>query len=134
MTEGTDVVDTEGTDLVPAPEGGAVAETVDQTPGTLDEHHGHPGPRQYVMIAVVLVIATAIEVGLYYLEGDVNSNLLIAMLAVLAVVKFFLVCAWYMHMQVDAPFFRRIFVVGLLGAIVVYGAVLLTFVSTVLAD
>ena len=32
--------------------------------GAFDEEHGHPGPRQYVLIAVVLCVLTAIEVGL----------------------------------------------------------------------
>lgn len=98
------------------------------------EAHPHPEPRQYVMIAVVLTIATAIEVGMFYLEGDVNDNLLIGLLTILALVKFVLVAAWYMHMKVDAPFFRRIFVVGLIGAITVYGIVMLTFAATVLAQ
>ncbi len=91
----------------------------------------HPKPREYVLIAVVLCILTAIEVGLYYLEGDVNDNLLIAMLIVLAVVKFFLVASWYMHMRTDQPFFKRIFVVGIVLAMIVYGIAILTFASTI---
>ncbi len=95
--------------------------------------HEHPSARQYVVIAVVLCILTAFEVGCYYLEGDLNDNLLIAMLAALAFAKFFLVCSWYMHMRMDAPFFRRTFTAGILLACAVYSAVLLTFASTVLA-
>lgn len=136
--------DTEASiDLVTAPPG----ETPDQREERLHELAQHPEqlpmlpgeltphatPRQYVLIAVVLCILTAIEVGLYYLEGDVNDNLLIAMLVSLAVVKFYLVASWYMHMRNDAPFFKRIFVVGIGLAIVVYGAVLLTFASSVLS-
>ena len=94
--------------------------------------HAQPDPRQYVLIAVVLVVITGFEVAVSYLEGDVNSNLLITMLWLLAFVKFFLVCSWYMHMRMDAPFFRRTFVTGICLASVVYGAVLLTFASTVL--
>lgn len=131
MTEGTGVVSAEQAELADD-DTVAVARRTAQVPATVDEH-SHPEPRQYVLIAIVLVIATAIEVGLYYLEGDVSDNLLISLLAVLAVVKFTLVCAWYMHMQTDAPFFRRVFLVGLVGAILVYGAVLLSFASTVLA-
>jgi hypothetical protein len=82
----------------------------------------------------VLCILTGIEVGLYYLEGDVADNLLITGLGVLAGAKFFLVCAWYMHMKMDAPFFRRTFVVGIALATAVYGIVLLTFASTVLSS
>jgi cytochrome c oxidase subunit 4 len=122
------------TDVVPAGSTGAEVATREERVPAVPATHGHPEPRQYVLIAVVLCIATAIEVGMYYLEGDVNDNLLISLLAVLAVVKFFLVAAWYMHMRVDAPFFRRIFVVGLVGAAIVYGVVMLTFASTVLAE
>ena len=39
---------------------------------------------------------------------------------------------WYMHMRVDQPFFRRVFVVGMIGAGIVYGVLLLVFASTVL--
>ncbi len=125
----------EGTEVVVAaePPGELATRADDQTPATAGAH-AHPEPRQYVLIAVVLCILTAIEVGLYYLEGDVNDNLLITMLAVLAFAKFFLVAAWYMHMKVDAPFFRRIFVIGIVGASIVYGVVMLTFASTVLSN
>jgi cytochrome c oxidase subunit 4 len=132
--QGTDVVEQTGSDLVPS-EGGAVARTGDsELVEEVIEHHDHPGPRQYVLIAVVLCILTGIEVGLYYLEGDVADNLLITGLGVLAGAKFFLVCAWYMHMKMDAPFFRRTFVVGIALATAVYGVVLLTFASTVLSS
>jgi caa(3)-type oxidase subunit IV len=106
-------------------------ERVDELPIPVDIEH-HPGPRQYVLIAVVLVVITAVEVAASYLDGDMNSNLLIGLLAVMAAVKFFLVCSWYMHMKQDAPFFRRTFLVGLVGATIVYSIVLLTFASTVL--
>lgn len=136
--------DTEaGTDLVHGPPGETpeereermheLARHPDLLPMLPGEIKPHPSPRQYVVIAVVLSILTALEVGLYYLEGDVSNNLLIVLLAVLATLKFFLVASWYMHLRTDAPFFRRLFVVGLAGAAVVYGVVMLTFASTVLA-
>jgi cytochrome c oxidase subunit IV len=131
--QGTEVVEQNETDIVPA-DGGAVATTehAELVPGAFDEEHLHPQPRQYVLIAIVLCILTAVEVGLYYLEGDVSDILIIVFLWVLAAVKFFLVAAWYMHMRMDAPFFRRTFVVGIALASVVYGAALLTFASSVL--
>ena len=81
-----------------------------------------------------MIVLTAIEVALSYLEGDVNDNLLIFILIVCAAAKFVLVCAWYMHMKQDAPFFRRVFTIGIVGAMIVYGAVMLMFASTVLTD
>jgi cytochrome c oxidase subunit 4 len=95
----------------------AVPEHLPMLPG---EVKPHPTPRQYVLIAVVLVIITALEVAASYLDGDVNSTLLILVLAVMAGVKFFLVVAWYMHLRTDLRVFRRVFVVGLLLAGAVY--------------
>jgi cytochrome c oxidase subunit 4 len=92
----------------------------DQLPMLPGEVKPHPTPRQYVLIAVVLVIITALEVAASYLDGDVNSTLLIVVLGVMAGVKFFLVVAWYMHLRTDLRIFRRVFVVGLLLAGAVY--------------
>jgi cytochrome c oxidase subunit 4 len=130
----------QGTDLEVIEPGGDVAvagssvpaEHAEQLPAVADEHH-HPGPREYIFIAIILVVLTAIEVAASYLDGDINSNLLIFILASMAALKFFLVAAWYMHMKQDAPFFRRVFVVGMVGAFVVYSIALATFASTVLA-
>jgi len=131
MSDGTDVIEA-GSGLVPAdaagggvvPAGGAHAPSDD---------HDHPGPQQYVLIAVILVVLTAIEVAVSYLEGTgVGPNILILLLSSTAIAKFYLVCAWYMHMKQDNPIFRRMFVVGLVGAAIVYGIVLFTFASTVL--
>ena len=130
MTEGTDLVTIEP-DETPETTGAEVEARGEQHPVVADDAH-HPGPRQYVLIAIVLVILTGVEVATSYLDGDVNSNLLIAALGILAFVKFFLVAAWYMHMKQDAPFFRRLFVVGIALAATVYGIVMFFFSSTVL--
>jgi cytochrome c oxidase subunit IV len=93
-----------------------------------DETHGlesHPSPAEYVKIAVILAIATAIEVAWYYL--DVPRSLFIAALMVLAVLKFSLVVLWFMHLRFDSRIYRRLFVTGLLLAIAVYLIVLVSF-------
>ena len=127
----TEVVET-GKDIVPADstQGEVVTQSAQSSPG--HEHGDHPDARQYVMIAVVLVILTGIEVATSYLEGYVNSNILITALALMAATKFFLVAAWFMHMKMDAPLFRRLFIIGIVGASIVYGIVMLAFSSTVL--
>jgi cytochrome c oxidase subunit 4 len=126
---------TEGTDLVTLPPeaaaGGELAPVGEQHPVAVEEH-SHPGPRQYVIIAVVLVILTAVEVATSYLEGHVNSNLLIGALGIMAAVKFFLVAAWYMHMKQDSSVFRRLFITGIVLASIVYGILFFFFSSTVL--
>jgi cytochrome c oxidase subunit 4 len=103
-----------------------VARHPEQLPMLPGELKPHPTPRQYVLIAVVLVIITGLEVGASYLEGDVNSNLIIVLLGVMAAIKFFLVVAWYMHLRTDLKVFRRVFVVGLLLAAAVYMIALTT--------
>jgi cytochrome c oxidase subunit IV len=113
------------TDLVPAGEG-AVAVTDGAAPAVsaAPPAHAHPEPRQYVLIAVVLVVITGFEVATSYLEGDVNSNLLIAALGIMAAVKFFLVVAWFMHLRTDSKILRRFFLLGLFAAPILYFIVL----------
>jgi cytochrome c oxidase subunit 4 len=94
-----------------------------------EQEHGelasHPGPRVYVMVAIVLAIATAIEVGLYYM--NLPTGLLVSLLLFFAVVKFSLVALWFMHLRFDSRLFRRLFVTGIYLAITVYLIVLVTF-------
>mgnify|MGYP003325947878 FL=1 len=112
------------TELVAADSGAVVpAEPAAVVPAP---EHKHPEPRQYVMIGVILVIITAIEVAVSYLEGNVNSNLLILVLLALAGVKFFLVVAWFMHLKTDSPLLRRFFIVGLVGAVLLFTIIMLT--------
>ncbi len=98
---------------------------VTPAPGLLPgELHPHPSPFKYVMIAVVLVVVTAAEVWLSYLEGEMPDGLLIALLLVFALLKFTMVAAWYMHLKTDKPIFARFFVLGLVAAVALYCAVL----------
>ena len=128
--QGTEVAEP-GTEVVPASEGsaGLVAQG-DHAPVLDEAEQHHPTPRQYVLIAVVLVVVTGVEIATSYI--DTNSNVIIVTLFLMGFVKFFLVCAWYMHMRTDQPFFRRVFIVGVVGATIVYGILLLMFSSTVL--
>ena len=66
----------------------------------------HPDPFQYVIIAVILVVITAVEIAVSYLEGDIPDGLIVVLLLAMAVVKFFLVASWYMHLRTDQPIFR----------------------------
>lgn len=112
---------------------GGTAEAVERTaretePGAVaqePELAAHPGPRQYVYVAIWLALATAIEVAWYY--ADVPHALFAALLLVLAFVKFSLVVLWFMHLRFDSRIFRRLFVAGLLLAISVYVIVLVIF-------
>jgi cytochrome c oxidase subunit 4 len=126
MTDVTEV-DPTSTELVPAD--GAPVPAVPEGGALVAASHGraHPEPRQYVLIAVVLVVITGFEVATSYHEGDVNSTLLIVALGVMAAVKFFLVVAWFMHLRTDSKIFRRFFLLGLIAAPILYTIVLLMF-------
>jgi len=86
--------------------------------------HTHPSPVKYVGIAILLAIITALEVGLYYM--NMPSGLLVAFLLVLAFLKFSLVAAFFMHLKFDSPMLRRVFIMGIILASVVYTVALLT--------
>jgi heme/copper-type cytochrome/quinol oxidase subunit 4 len=98
----------------------------DELPMLPGEVKPHSSPFQYVMIAVVLCILTAVEVGLYYLEGDIPTALLVGCLLALALVKFIMVASLYMHLSSDKPIFKRFFITGAIGAVLLYTIVLTT--------
>ena len=114
-----------GTALEPA-ESAPPAAVEAQPPMLPGEVRPHPTPQRYVMIAAILVVATAAEVGLYYLEGEIPDGLIIVLLLMFAVIKFTLVASWYMHLRTDSPVFRRFFIIGAGAAILLYLIVLTT--------
>lgn len=91
-----------------------------------DETHDHPSDGKYTMIALVLAAITAAEVVTFYVEDSIGS-LLVPLLLVMMVVKFFIVAAWFMHLRFDSNLFSRVFVSGILLAVAVYVAFLTTF-------
>jgi len=86
------------------------------------EEHKHPSDRQYVIIALILAIITAAEVATYALDffDDFSTLALVVTLFPMMILKFGIVCAYFMHLKYDNPLFRRIFVFGLMLAIAVY--------------
>ena len=86
----------------------------------------HPSPFQYVMIAVILCVITGLEVGMYYLTDSIPRALYITILLAMAVTKFVIVVSWFMHLRVDRPIFRRLFIVGSTGAVLLYSIILFT--------
>ena len=89
-------------------------------------HRGHPSPREYVRIFLLLAAITTVEVALYYVRDDLGSWF-IPMLFGLAVTKFALVVLWFMHLRFDDRRFSRFFMIGLAGAATLYLIVLISF-------
>lgn len=98
----------------------------DEVPMLPGEIKPHSSPFQYVMIAVVLCVITAVEVGLYYIEDDLPTALYVGLLLSLALVKFIMVASLYMHLSSDKPIFKRFFITGGVGAVILYTIVLTT--------
>ena len=87
-------------------------------------HGGHPSDKQYVLIAAILAVVTAIEVIVSYMKGlHLAGN---PILLVLAVIKFSMVVMFFMHLRFDNRMLRTIFVSGLILAAFVYISVLFT--------
>ena len=70
--------------------------------------HAHPGAKQYIGIAVVLFIITAIEIGVFYVPA--MKPVLAPVLITLSVLKFALVAMFYMHLKFDDRLFTWLFV------------------------
>ena len=70
--------------------------------------------------AVTTQRITAIEIAVSYTEGDIPDALIVVLLLGMALLKFALVAAWFMHLRTDLPIFRRFFVLGIILAIIVY--------------
>ncbi|HET6951935.1 MAG TPA: cytochrome C oxidase subunit IV family protein [Acidimicrobiales bacterium] len=85
--------------------------------------HEHPSDLVYIKVFALLGVLTALEVGTYFIE-NASTAFLVAGLIPLMVIKFGVVCAYFMHLKYDNPLFRRVFVFGLLLAIAVYVGVL----------
>ena len=93
--------------------------------GAEPEGHGHPGAKEYLGIAVILTVITAIEVAVFYVPA--LKAILIPTLLILSAVKFALVVMFYMHLKADHKLFSWLFVVPMLLAIAVILALMKLF-------
>jgi cytochrome c oxidase subunit 4 len=83
-----------------------------------DEHHDHPGEGQYIRIAIILSIITAVEVAIYYIEA--LESVLVPILVVLSTVKFLMVVGYFMHLKFDDKRLAWIFAGGMILALSIY--------------
>jgi cytochrome c oxidase subunit 4 len=114
----------------------STAETETPTPTTPDteegsrphpeggSHGNHPSDGTYIVVALVLALATAIEVGMSYWKVKYFTNFT---LLILAIFKFSLVVMFFMHLRFDNKVLRRLFLTGIVVALSVYFIVMLTF-------
>ncbi len=84
--------------------------------------HGHPSQQVYLLIALILALATGLEVWVYYI--DAIEDILLPILFALAAIKFVLVAGWFMHLRFDSTAFTAMFFGGLILAFAVFLVVL----------
>ncbi len=88
-------------------------------------HRAHPKPKDYWLIAFILAVITAVEVAIAY--TSIPRVILVVSLIVLSVAKFAIVAGWFMHLRFDKTIYTRFFVIGIVGAMVLFAVVLFSF-------
>jgi cytochrome c oxidase subunit IV len=88
-----------------------------------DHQHGATD-KQYIIIAVVLAVITALEVTLSYLDV---GWIFIPALILMMIAKFVIVVSFFMHLRFDHRLFSFLFYLGIFLAVTVYAAALATF-------
>ncbi len=88
--------------------------------------HSHPTDAQYIKIALILGVITALEVGTYFWEGASTLGLVLVLFPMM-IAKFAIVLGYFMHLKYDNPLFTRVFVFGLVLAVAVYTIALFSF-------
>lgn len=91
-----------------------------------DDAH-HPSDWDYIKIAILLAVLTAVEVGMFVIEDQLSRFILFFGLTVLMVVKFYIVASRFMHLKFDTPLFSKIFVTGIVLAMGVYAIFFFSF-------
>ncbi len=95
------------------------------------DHVEHPSDLKYVKIALFLVALTALEVATYFWEDIFGSapstGALVAVLFPMMVIKFGTVILYFMHLRYDNPLFKRVFLFGLVLAVIVFLVALTAF-------
>jgi cytochrome c oxidase subunit IV len=86
-------------------------------------HHGATD-KQYVMIALILMVITGFEITISYVHvGWVFLPALLIMMTA----KFIIVVSFFMHLKFDHKLFSFLFYTGLILAVSVFAAALATF-------
>ena len=90
----------------------------------VEDHHPQAGT--YIVVAIILTILTAFEIGVFY--APFLQPVLVPLLIILAILKFILVAAFYMHLHFDSRVFSGLFLFPLaLAGLIVFSLMLLFF-------
>lgn len=86
--------------------------------------HAHPSDLDYVKVALFLAVITGAEVAMSYI--DMPMAIYLTGLLAMMTVKFAVVVLWFMHLRFDNRIFRRMFVAGIVLAVGVYIATMVS--------
>jgi cytochrome c oxidase subunit 4 len=90
-----------------------------------DSHQDHPGPRLYIIIALILGVLTGIEVAAFFLE--LTSWVVVWILLLLSLTKFLMVVYFFMHLRMDDNRFALLFFIPMVIMISIVVALLALF-------
>jgi cytochrome c oxidase subunit 4 len=88
-------------------------------------HAEHPSDAKYVKVALFLAVVTGLEVSTYFFELETGQ--LLGLLIPMMIIKFFTVILYFMHLKYDNPLFKRVFLFGLILAVIVFMIMMTTF-------
>jgi cytochrome c oxidase subunit IV len=95
------------------------------------EEHAHAGPKLYWIFAAILCVITFCEWFIFKQKDSlgISNSLMIYTLLALSLVKFIMVCGWYMHLRFDNKMLTKIFVFSGLLAMGVFAIMKLALPS-----
>ena len=95
------------------------------------EEHAHAGPKLYWIFAAILCVITFFEWIIFKKkeEWGVSNQVLIWSLLAMSLVKFVMVCGWYMHLKFDDKLLTKIFVFSAILAFLVFIIMMLSLPS-----
>ena len=87
------------------------------------EAHAQPHPhavRNYALVLCILAVLTFMECMTYFIPWfQEHRRLLFVAISIMGTMKFSLVVAFYMHLRHDANFYKEVFIIPLLIALVI---------------
>jgi len=87
------------------------------------EAHAHPqahAVRNYALVLCILAVLTFLEVMTYFIPWfQAHRSVLFIAISIMGTMKFSLVVAFYMHLRHDAVFYREVFIIPLVLAVVI---------------
>ncbi len=94
-------------------------------PASGGRQRAHPGASEYLRIATILAVLTAMELAVFYIPTMRMWQ--VPVLLALSATKFTLVVLFYMHLKFDHPTFSWLFVLGLAIAGILMISLMLLF-------